>query len=49
MFCEGMHIAAIPNRGARPGAKPGEATFTLATTPNPKQKQTLDLIAAIRV
>ena len=29
--------------------RPGEATFTITTTPNPKQQRALDLIAAITV
>ena len=42
------HLATIVRNTMRPsGAKPGEATFTLTTTPNPKQQRALDLIAAI--
>jgi transposase len=44
------HLGTIVRNTMRPkGAKPGEATFTLTTQPNPKQKQALDLIAAITV
>ena len=44
------HLATIVRNTMRPsGAKPGEATFTLTTTPNPKQQRALDLIAAITV
>ena len=42
------HLATIVRNTLRPKtAKPGEATFTLTTRPNPKQQQALDLIAAI--
>ena len=44
------HLSTIVRNTMQPkGAKPGEATFTLTTTPNPKQQQALDLIAAITV
>jgi transposase len=44
------HLATIVRNTLRPkSAKPGEATFTLTTRPNPKQQQALDLIAAIAV
>ena len=44
------HLATIVRNTMRPKtAKPGEATFTLTTRPNPKQQQALDLIAAIQV
>jgi len=44
------HLATIVRNTMRPrGAKPGEATFTLTTQPTPKQKQALDLVAAITV
>ena len=44
------HLSTIVRNTLRPqDAKPGEATFTLTTTPNPKQQQALDLIAAITV
>ena len=43
-------LATIVRNTLRPrGARPGEATFTLTTRPNPKQQQALDLIAAITV
>jgi len=44
------HLATIARNTMRPKAsRPGEATFTLTTRPNPKQQQALDLIAAITV
>jgi hypothetical protein len=44
------HLATIVRNTLRPkSARPGEATFTLTTRPNPKQQQALDLIAAITV
>lgn len=44
------HLATIVRNTVRPaGGRPGEATFTLTTRPNPKQQQALDLIAAITV
>ena len=44
------HLATIVRNTLRPKrARPGEATFTLTTRPNPKQQQALDLIAAITV
>ena len=44
------HLSSIVRNTMRPkGAKPGEATFTLTTTPNRKQQHALDLIAAITV
>ena len=44
------HLGTIVRNTMRPkGAKPGEATFTLTTLPNPKQRQALDLIDAIKV
>ena len=44
------HLATIVRNVVRPkSARPGEATFTLTTRPNPKQQQALDLIAAITV
>lgn len=44
------HLATIVRNTLRPRtARPGEATFTLTTRPNPKQQQALDLIAAITV
>ena len=44
------HLATIVRNTVRPaGSRPGEATFTLTTRPNPKQQQALDLIAAITV
>ena len=44
------HLGTIVRNTMRPkGAKPGEATFTLTTLPNPKQKLALDLIDAITV
>ena len=42
------HLATIVRNTLRPkSARPGEATFTLTTRPTAKQKQALDLIAAI--
>jgi hypothetical protein len=44
------HLASIVRNTMRPkSARPGEATFTLTTSPSPKQQQALDLIAAIAV
>ena len=44
------HMATIVRNTLRPKeARPGEATFTLTTRPNPKQQQALDLLAAITV
>lgn len=44
------HMATIVRNTLRPKtAKPGEATFTLTTRPNPKQQQALDLLNAIEV
>lgn len=44
------HLAAVVRNTVRPrSARPGEATFTLTTRPDPKQQQALDLIAAITV
>jgi Transposase DDE domain len=44
------NLATIVRNTLRPrSARPGEATFTLTTRPTPKQKQALDLIAAIAV
>jgi hypothetical protein len=41
-------LATIVRNTLRPaGARPGEATFSLTTRPNPKQQQALDLVAAI--
>ncbi len=42
------HLATIVRNVMRPkDAKPGTGTFTLATEANPKQRQALDLAAAI--
>ena len=42
------HLAKIVRNTVRPkSARPGGKTFTLTTSPNPKQQQALDLIAAI--
>jgi hypothetical protein len=42
------HLASIVRNTMRPrSARPGEATFTLTTRPDPKQQQALDLITAI--
>lgn len=42
------HLSTIVRNTLRPkAARPGEATFTLTTRPNPKQQRALDLIAAI--
>ena len=42
------HLATIVRNAMRPkNAKPGTGTFTLATEANPKQRQALDLAAAI--
>jgi transposase len=44
------HMATIVRNTLRPRtARPGEATFTLTTRPNPKQQQALELLAAITV
>lgn len=44
------HLATIVRNTLRPtGSRPGEATFTLTTRPNPKQAQALDLLATITV
>ena len=44
------HLSTIVrNTMRRNGAKQGEATFNLTTTPNPKQQRALDLIAEIAV
>jgi len=44
------HLATIVRNTLKPrSARPGEATFTLTTSPNPKQRQALDLIVAITV
>ena len=44
------HLATIVRNTLRPaGARPGEATFALTTTPNAKQRRALDLLDAIRV
>jgi hypothetical protein len=44
------HLATVVRNTVRPrSARPGEATFTLTTRPDPKQQQALDLIAAIAV
>ena len=44
------HLATVVRNTLRARtARPGEATFTLTTRPNPKQQQALDLIAAITV
>ena len=44
------HLATIVRNTVRPKtARPGEATFTLTTRPNPKQQQALDLLTTIRV
>jgi transposase len=44
------HLATIVRNTVRPrSARPGEATFTLTTSPTPKQQQALDLIAAVAV
>jgi transposase len=44
------HLATVVRNTMRPSsARPGEATFTLTTRPTPKQKQALDLVAAITV
>jgi hypothetical protein len=45
-----MHLATIVRNTMRPkDAKPGMGTFTLTTAANPKQRQALDLAAAIAV
>ena len=42
------HLATIVRNTMRPkDAKPGTGTFTLTTVANPKQRQALDLAAAI--
>ena len=44
------HLGTIVRNTMRPkGAKPGEATFTLTTSPSPKQQQALDLVEAIEM
>jgi transposase len=44
------HLATIVRNTLKPrSARPGEATFTLATRPTPKQQQALDLVDAITV
>jgi Transposase DDE domain len=44
------HMATIVRNTVRPkSTRPGEATFTLTTQPNPKQQQAIDLLAAIDV
>ena len=44
------HLSTIVRNTLKPrSARPGEAIFTLTTSPNPKQRQALDLIAAITV
>ena len=44
------HLATIVRNTMRPkDAKPGIGTFTLTTAANPKQRQALDLAAAIAV
>ena len=44
------HLATIVRNTLRPvGSRDGEATFTLTTTPNPKQCRALDLLAAIEM
>ena len=44
------HLATIVRNTLRPkNARPGEASFTLTTRPNPKQQQALDLIAKIEM
>jgi len=44
------HLATIVRNTMRPkDAKPGGGTFTLTTEPNAKQRQALDLAAAIAV
>ena len=44
------HLGTIVRNTLRPaGSRPGEATFTLSTTPTPKQRRALDLVAAITV
>ena len=44
------HLATIVRNTLRPrDARPGEATFTLTTTPNPKQARALELLATIDV
>jgi hypothetical protein len=44
------HLSTIVRNTMQPsGARPGEATFTLATRPSPKQSQALDLLANIVV
>ena len=44
------YLATVVRNTVRPrSARPGEATFTLTTRPDPKQQQALDLIAAITV
>ncbi len=44
------HLATIVRNTVRPKtAKPGEATFTLTTTPNAKQARAMELLATITV
>ena len=44
------HLSTIVRNTLRPaGSRDGEATFALTTTPNPKQRRALDLLAAIEV
>ena len=44
------HMATIVRNTLRPkAARPGEATFTLTTRPNAKQRRALDLLATIAV
>ena len=44
------HLATIVRNTLRPsGARPGEATFVLTTTPNAKQRHALELLGAIKV
>jgi transposase len=44
------HMATIVRNTLRPkAARPGEATFALTTSPNAKQQQALDLLAAMTV
>ena len=44
------HLATVVRNTMRPrSARPGEATFTLTTRPDAKQRQALELIAAITV
>ncbi len=44
------HLSTIVRNTMRPnGANPGEATFAITTTPNPKQRRALELLAGITV